>query len=128
MGEGFAGDDGEEEVVEGVAVFGGGFEDGLNFGFVGDGHLAAGGADEELGEEVLGNEIDRSPAQEFAQTGDVVEFLAAGHLALGIDFEAAFVFFAPLADGVEVFQGKAEGVDVFVAAFAGGVGAVGGGV
>ena len=52
-----------------------------------------------------------------------VEFGAADELGFGVD-GATFIAASPAADGVVVFEGKAEGIDAVVARGATGVGAM----
>jgi len=135
-GECLTEDDIHDEILESISV-------GLYLGHdsfeeeaVGVGGDAAGGVGEELFGEAVGEEVDAGD-EVGLEVGDVLEGGAVGHGADGIDGEALEGFcgavleglvdgvvVAPAADGIEVLEGEADGVDVLVATGTAGVGGV----
>ncbi len=95
-----------------------GFQLGLHVGqqrFVGELHLAAERIAQQFAAELPEERVAPDGEQIVSQTVDIGELGAVHNLDLGVDRSAAQVFFAAPADGVEAFQGKAEGVDALVA-------------
>src|SRR4051812_41011467 len=112
-----------DEVAEAVVVFGGGFDDAVDLEAIERLELTA----TAVGEQALGEhagELVLAAEQELFELSQVLEGLAAGQLAGGIDRAAFRVLIALRADGVEALQGEAERVDFAMALVAGGMAAM----
>lgn len=127
-----------DEGADAVVAGGGAFEDGLDFGAVGEADGGAGGVDGELAGEVA-SELLFVVEEELLEFADVTEFASVGKFAGGIDgkcvvegefltalgeafgkFTAFFgaVTFAPAAHDIEIFESEAGRIHFDVASVA----------
>lgn len=107
---------GFDEGAEAVFFLGEISDDLLHDSFIEGTYAATAGVSEEAVGEHFREEVF-ALNEDLFQTGYVVELLAAGEFAFGVDL-GFFDAVSPVADGVEVFEGKAEWVDLLMAAVA----------